>query len=66
LDTFSSPNLLQQCCQKWGNQNGLGNFGKIPRSQTPFGNAAWETPFRARRETEFPGLRSQTEFGNEG
>src|SRR5438552_18253346 len=30
-----------------------------------FGNAGFETPFRATRETEFPGVRSQTEFGNE-
>src|SRR5262249_45090766 len=50
-----------------------------PRSQTPFGNASRETPFpetfdadrelRSRlqpiRETEFPDVRSQTEFGNE-
>src|SRR5438046_2916030 len=40
-----------------------------PRSQTPFGNALCETPFRERtlpEETEFPAVRSQTEFGNEG
>ena len=43
----------------------------FPRSQTPFGNALFETPFRVARsrytrETEFRGSRSQTEFGNEG
>jgi hypothetical protein len=44
-----------------------------PGSQTPFGNRIRETPFcRTRfrvtpgRETEFPEVRSQTEFGNEG
>jgi cobalt/nickel transport system permease protein len=40
-----------------------------PRSQTPFGNALPETPFRGRsvgQETEFPAIGSQTEFGNEG
>jgi hypothetical protein len=29
LDTFSSPKLLQQFCQKVGRQNGLGNFGRM-------------------------------------
>jgi hypothetical protein len=44
-----------------------------PRSQTLFGNAVRETPFRAdllsvegRRETEFREDGSQTEFGNQG
>src|SRR5579875_4157333 len=42
------------------------------RSQTLFGNAVRETPFRAslpgvgsRRETEFREMGSQTEFGNQ-
>ena len=41
-------------------------------SQTPFGNPFLETPFPEQeaargqvRETEFQGVRSQTEFGNE-
>src|SRR5438552_15023756 len=40
----------------------------FPRSQTPFGNARRETPFRVRpgqRKRSFPAVRSQTEFGNE-
>ncbi len=44
----------------------------VPRSQTLFGNAVRETPFRAaldsvgnRRETEFREVGSQTEFGNQ-
>jgi hypothetical protein len=38
-----------------------------PRSQTPFGNALLETPFREPDpKPSFEGMRPQTEFGNEG
>jgi len=47
-------------------------FSSPPRSQTLFGNAVRETPFRdscadaqSRRETEFREIGSQTEFGNQ-
>ena len=48
------------------------NASLPPGSQTQFGNPFLETPFPERgaargqaRETEFQGVRSQTEFGNE-
>ncbi len=48
------------------------SIDRIPRSQTPFGNAVRETLFRvslddveSRRETEFREVGSQTEFGNQ-
>src|SRR5579884_1632315 len=54
-------------------ESSVGNATAIPRSQTPFGNAVRETPFRvslpgvaSRRETEFREIGSQTEFGNQG
>jgi error-prone DNA polymerase len=46
----------------------------LPRSQTPFGNAGWETPFPVPTRDSVPcqdakqsfaNVRSQTEFGNE-
>ena len=43
-------------------------MASLARSQTPFGNAGLETPFRVSAcppETEFRGMGSQTEFGNQ-